>query len=135
MKSNFPQTFIYIFEINLSSNYKFKQECIPVGCVLPASVAIMGGLHTHRHTPLEQVPPWSRHPPGAGTPWVWAWRPPRCGPGDPWPDPSTSPLGVGLETCKTCWDTPPKPATRHAGIPPAMHVGIPPPCEQNHRHV
>ena len=25
----------------------------------------------------------------------------------PWPDPSSSPLGVGLETCKACWDTPP----------------------------
>ena len=32
--------------------------------------------------------------------WVWAWR-------LPWPDPSTSPLGVGLETCKACWDTTP----------------------------
>ena len=42
------------------------------------------------------------------TPWAWARRPPRCGPGDspppsvglrpPRPDPSTSPLGVGLET-------------------------------------
>ena len=42
-------------------------------------------------------------------PWVWAWRPPsqarplnlspRCGLGDsPRPDPSTSPLDVGLET-------------------------------------
>ena len=28
------------------------------------------------------------------TPWVWAWRPPRCGPGDP----STWVWGVGLET-------------------------------------
>ena len=33
-------------------------------------------------------------------PWVWAWRPPRQ-------DPSTSPLSVGLETYKACWDTPP----------------------------
>ena len=32
--------------------------------------------------------------------------PPGCGSGDPpRPDPSTSPLGVGPETCKTCWDT------------------------------
>ena len=43
-------------------------------------------------------------PPGVGleTPWVWAWRHPP-------PDPSASPLGVGLEiplgTCKACWDT------------------------------
>ena len=79
------------------------------------------------------------HPPGYGP-----GDPPRCGPGDllgvgletpPRPDPSTSPLGVGLETCKACWDTPPRPAARHAGIPPAIHAGIPPPCEQNHRHV
>ena len=96
MKSNFPQTFIYIFEINLSSNYKFKQECIPVGCVLPAAVAIMGGSpHTQTHTPGAGTP-WSRHPPGAGTPWVWAWRPPpRCGPGDPLARPLNIPLGCG----------------------------------------
>ena len=39
-------------------------------------------------------------PPGCGleTPQVWAWRP-------PWPDPSTPPLGVSLETCKAYWDT------------------------------
>ena len=44
--------------------------------------------------------------------------PPGCGPRDPpQPDPSTSPLGVGLEelpprlteTCKACWDTTPTP--------------------------
>ena len=69
--------------------------------------------------------------------WVWAWRPPlartspppQCEPGDPQPDPSTAPhgcgpgdpprpdpstshLGMSLETCKTCWDTnPPPPRT------------------------
>ena len=37
-----------------------KQECIPVGCVPPAAVAIQGGLH--------QAPPGTRHPPGPGTP-------------------------------------------------------------------
>ena len=41
-------------------------------------------------------------------PQVWPWRPWQCGPGDPpRPDPSTSPLGMGLETCKACWDTTP----------------------------
>ena len=41
--------------------------------------------------------------------------------------PSQIPLGVGLETCKACWDTTPwRSAARHAGIPPAMHAGIPP---------
>ena len=51
------------------------------------------------------------------TPQMWACRPPPvrplnfppgCGPGDPpQPDPSTFPLGVGLDACKACWDTPP----------------------------
>ena len=87
------------------------QECIPVGCVLPAALAV------HGEVCLSAC--WDTQPtPGVGletalgmgleTPWVWAWRPPRCGPGDP-SDPSASPLGVGLEspldTCKACWDT------------------------------
>ena len=58
-----------------------------------------------------------------------------CGPGDPPRSPSTSTLGVGLETCNASRDTTPRPAARHAGIPPAMHAGIPPPCEQNDRQV
>ena len=93
--------------------------------------------------------PWSKHLPGAGTPqsrhplplprtgtpgqippqlppWVWAWT--RC--------PSTSPLVVGLETCKACRDTTPPP--KHAGIPTSPWdllqgmLGYPPPREQNH---
>ena len=54
--------------------FKIKQECIPVGCVLPAAVAIHGGgvrvsalVHAGIHT-----------------------NSPGCGPGD-------TPLGVGLE--------------------------------------
>ena len=40
-------------------------------------------------------------PPGCGPDplQVWSWRDP------PRPNPSTSPLGVGLETCKASWDT------------------------------
>ena len=34
-------------------------------------------------------------------PWLWAWT----------RSPSTSPLGVGLETCKACWNTTPPPET------------------------
>ena len=49
----------------------YEQECIPVGCVPSAAVAVRGGLH--------QAPPPSRHPPGAGTPP--GTRPP--GPGTP----------------------------------------------------
>ena len=89
--------------------FLIKQECIPVGCVLPTAVAISWGclsecwdttplgvgletlLGVGLDTPLQV---WAWIPP-----WVWAWRP-------PWPDPSSSPLGVGLETSKACWDTP-----------------------------
>ena len=49
-------------------------------------------------------------------PWVWAWRSP-LGVGMETPmgvgmetllaRPLNFPLGVGLETCKTCWDTTP----------------------------
>ena len=73
------------------------QECIPVGCVLPAAVAICWG----EGVCLSAC--WDTH------------HSPGCEPGDPpparplnlplgvgletpWPDPSTSLLGVGLET-------------------------------------
>ena len=59
-------------------------------------------------------PPWPD--PLQFPPWLWAWRPPLA-----WRpsarSPSISPLG--LDTTLT-----PRPATRHAGIPPAMHAGI-----------
>ena len=38
-----------------------KQECIPVGCVPPAAVAVREGVST-RH-PRDQTPPRTRHPP------------------------------------------------------------------------
>ena len=51
---------------------------------------------------------------------VWAWRPP--------PDqiPLNSPLVVGLETYKACWDTTPprRPAERQAGIPPCPKLRL-----------
>ena len=84
----------------LRKKYMNRQECIPVGCVLSAAVAVTGGLHS----PLGANPP-EQAPPRAGTPqsgpwpdssqlppWLWAWRPPRpdtpqfppgCGPGNP----------------------------------------------------
>ena len=97
----------------------------------------MHTAHGSSHPGGVSTPP-RAHPPGAGTPpgpatppeqahtptpragtpqsdplqlppWVWAWT----------RSPSTSPLGVGLETCKACWDTTPlpsRPAARHAGI-------------------
>ena len=47
-------------------NIYLKQECIPVGCIPPAAVAISRGgvcLSACWDTPIP-------------TPWVWAWRPP-----------------------------------------------------------
>ena len=103
------------------------------------------GVSTPRRSrhPLKQAPIGSRDPPLEQLPpWLWDWRPPGCGsgdtpgqiplnfplgcgPGDPLVrSSSTSPLVVGLETCKVCWDTTPwRPAVRHSGLPPAMHVG------------
>ena len=90
------------------------------------------------HNPLQQAPPWSRPPAAGTPPGVGLEAPLQpdpldfplgCGPGDPpgliplnlplgcgpgYPPPppprsiSASPLGVGLETCKACWDTPPQ---------------------------
>ena len=108
------------------------QECIPVGFVPPAVVAVhVGGVC------LSAC--WDTQPPQ-----VWAWGPPRCGPGAPQCGPGDPPgygpgdlpLGVGLETPLArplnfppgCGPGDPfwRPA-RHAGIPPARHAGIPPP--------
>ena len=52
-----------------------EQECIPVGCVPPAAVAV-------------STPPGARHPPGLGTP-------PSLGPGTPPPWDQASPPGPG----------------------------------------
>ena len=74
-----------------------KQECIPVGCVPSAAVAVSreggsasahAGIHTPPGVGLETPPCQTPQAP----PWVWAWKP-----------------------------------ARHAGIPPARHAGIPPP--------
>ena len=57
------------------SNF-MKQECIPVGCILPTAVAIGGVcLSACWDTPPSWV--WAWRPP-----WVWAWSPPGCGPGN-----------------------------------------------------
>ena len=78
---------------NVASTKHFEQECIPVGCLPPAAVAVCWV--------------WAWRSPGCGPgdpPWVWTLRPPRCRPGDP-----------------------PWIPARHAGIPSAMHAGIPSP--------
>ena len=89
---------------------RLKQECIPVGCIPPAAVAISWGGSASVHAGIHQPP----------LPWVWAWR---------------LPTGQTLQAPPWVWAW--KPA-RHAGIPPwrsARHAGIPPhPCVQNSWH-
>ena len=129
MKQQHIHYFAFISELNEWMN---EQECIPVGCVPPAAVTVRGGLPqcmlgcTPGCGPGDPPQVWAWRPSWLWAPqvWacrpsqVWAWRSPQasplnfslgCGPGDPpQPDPSTSPLGVGLETCKACWDISPK---------------------------
>ena len=82
------------------ANFDSKQECIPVGCVPSAAVAVTDGASTPRpgQAPPRCGPgdPLARSP--STSPWVRAWRPP-C------QIPLNFPQGVGLETCKACWDT------------------------------
>ena len=99
-----------------------KQECIPVGYVMSATVAVCWGVSTNPPTrhPLDQEPP-------------------RAAPRHPWEQ---------AAPCKACWDTtytpwnllqgilgyhPQKPATRHARIP-ARHAGIPTPSPREQTH-
>ena len=62
-----------------------EQECIPVGCILQAAVAVSWGgvcLSACWDTPPGPGPPRpGPDPPGVGldTPQVWAWTSPRCG--------------------------------------------------------
>ena len=86
-----------------------KQECIPVGWVLPMAVAIPGGLLQCMHTPWV----WAWRPLGVDLetplgqtpqlpPWVWAWRPPWQG---MLGNHQQGMLGYHHPPCKTCWDT------------------------------
>ena len=92
----------------LSHNYMslyFQQEYFPVGCVLPAEVAVCWGVSASVHVGIHPLTP------------VWAWSPPGCGPGEP-------PPGLGLET-------PPDPSTSPTGCgpgdPPGQTLQLPPP--------
>ena len=107
-----------------------KQECIPVGCIPPAAVAVMGGgsPHTPHITPPSgadtalSLPPEQASPPQAGTPpcRIPLNFPLWCGPGDSPPGQICLNFALGcgpgnlqgmlgyhpLETCcKACWDT------------------------------
>ena len=128
-----------------NENPLHKQECIPVGCVPPTTVAIHGAgvcLSAYWDT-HPQVWAWRTPRMALEISPMWAWRPPRCGPGDP---PPAKPLnfppgcGPGRPPAARHAETPPEmhagippPAARHAGIPPraAMHVGILPPAARH----
>ena len=76
----------FVFHSKAKATFEIKligsQECIPVGCVLPAAVA--GGVSTRapqeqtrrglhqappqEHTPREQIPPWRPAARHAGIP-------------------------------------------------------------------
>ena len=64
----------------------YRQECIPVGCIPPAAVAVRGGLHQAH--PREQTP--RSRPPRPATLWEQA---------PPWDSTHTP------SCCKACWDT------------------------------
>ena len=90
---------LYVGRVICMRLLKFQQECIPVGCVPPAAVAIGGGgLASSPSTcplgvGLDHIPlnvPFGCGPgpdPPQLPPWVWGWT----------RSPSTSPLGVGLD--------------------------------------
>ena len=99
---------IKIQTISPSINFRNQQECIPVACVPPAAVAVMGeSPHPPEQAlPLEQAPPWSRYSPGVGL------ETPR-------PDPLNFPLGCWPRNLQGMLGYPPwRPAARHAGILP-----------------
>ena len=69
---------------------QWKQECIPVGCVLPTAVAIMGVVSTMHppgpctpwdHAPPNHAPPWDHAPPTPPLPGTMHYPP-------PWPPPA-----------------------------------------------
>ena len=95
------------------TNPDFEQECIPVGCVPSATVAVCWG---------------SLHPPspGAGTPWadppqlppwLWAWT----------GSPSTSPLAVGLDWIPLNFPLGCGPGPDPPQLPPWVWTWRPPP--------
>ena len=115
------------------------QECIPVGCVPPAAVAIggggVGGLHQATVMAfwcgglvMAFCPP--PRPYQKATFNQKATKPEGHN-RRPLPPPpqGADPPGPGATT------PPPRPAVRHAGISPAMHAGIVSPRGQNHRRL
>ena len=84
--------------VQVETHFNNKQECIPVGCVLPAAVVMGGGLPQRmlRYTPRV----WVWRP----LPWVWAWKPARHAGIPPTPR-RTAARHAPENCCKACWDT------------------------------
>ena len=78
--SNFFPFFILVFSklpklalLAFLCNFKWKLECIPVGCVQPARYCTGVSLTetpSRTETPLDRGPPGHRHPPGHRPPWT-----------------------------------------------------------------
>ena len=132
------------------------QECIPVGCVLPAAVAVCwgGGVCLSACWDTPRCGPGNPPSVGLETPLCGPGDPPGCGletppghtpqlpslgcgPRDPQARPLNFPLGCGPEDLQGMLGYHPWRLARHAGIPPAVYAGIPPPlpCEQNDRQL
>ena len=83
-----------------------KQECIAVGCIPPAVVAVGGVCVSACCDTPPWVWPWRNPPPGQTPqlpPWVWTWKPARHAGILP-------PLWCKAywgTTCNACWDTTP----------------------------
>ena len=110
-------------KLKLHDAVQLKQECIPVGCVPSAAVAVSPG---GGGACPDQARPGPGTLPGPGTPWT---RHPLPGTTSPGADPPAAGIPP---TRHPLWEQTP-PVARHAGIPPAMHAGIArPPRGQTH---
>ena len=94
-------------KLKLHDAVQLKQECIPVGCVPSAAVAVSpGGSAQTKHPPqTRHLPPTRHHPLGADPHW-------SGHPLDQVPHLGTDPRHCKAcwdTTCNTCWDSTPRP--------------------------
>ena len=98
-----------------------KQECIPVGCLLPAAVTICWLVSASVHAGI--------HPLGLGPSGVGLDTPLRYGPGHS--PGQTPPLGLGLhtwpdlQTSPRVWPRHPSPPLPSSHHPPARPINLP----------
>ena len=108
--------------------FSFGQECIPVGCVPSAAVAVSpgGGRSAWTKCMLGYQPPWSRHPPRPGSLGARS-RPPLL---------ETFCKAYWDTTCNACWDSTPPPRDLLQGMLGYHLQGMlgyhPPPRGQTH---